>query len=218
MADKSTFIKIDRNILHWRWFTDGNTLKVWIWLLASANIKDHDFLGETIHRGQVATSRKRIATDTEMTERQVRTALDHLKKSGEIAVSIRQHYQVITIQNYDLYQSMKSGWKSGRSPAEVRLKSGSCPQSKNDKNYYFVVEEGKNICVHTPPSRDEVAAYAESQGIQTDIDAFIQYNSAKGWKIGRTKIEDWRPLLLKWSGLDPEAAAPADEPEERGDY
>ena len=197
MAEKSTFIKLDRNILKWRWFTDGNTLKVWIWLLANANIKDHDFLGETIHRGQVATSRKRIATDTGMAERQARTALEHLKTSGEVSVSLRPHYQVITIANYDLYQSEKSGRKSGGSPAEVRLKSGGCPQSKNIRTPNG--EEKKNVCsTHIPPDRDEVAAYAESMGIQTDVDAFIQYNSARGWK----GIVDWRPLLQKWAGHD----------------
>ena len=197
MAEKSTFIKLDRNIQKWRWFTDGNTLKVWIWLLVNANIKDHDFLGETIHRGQVATSRKRIAADTGMAERQARTALDHLKASGEVSVTLRPHYQVISILNYDLYQAEKSGRKSGESPAKVRRKSGGCPQSKNVKNHY--VEEGKNVCSeHTRPTRAEVEAYAESQDIRTDVDAFLQYNDARGWK----GIVDWRPMLMKWAAHD----------------
>ena len=217
MADKSTFIKLDRNIINWRWFTDGKTLRVWIWLLASANIKDHDFLGDTIHRGQVATSRKTIASATGLTEDEVRTALKHLKCTGEITSRIRPKYQVITILSFDKYQKVP-GKIPGTSPADPRQIPGTSPQSKNEKNYYFVVEEGKNVCVHTPPSRDEVAAYAESLGIQTDVDAFIQYNDARGWKIGQTKVEDWRPLLQKWTGHDQEAAAPADEPEERGDY
>ena len=58
------------------------------------------------------------------------------------------------------------------------------------------------MCVHTPPSRTEVAEYCLSLGVSTDIDAFIQYNNATGWKIGRTKVEDWRPLLTKWISHD----------------
>ena len=206
VAEKSTYIKLDRNILKWRWFTDGNTLKVWIWLLANANIKDHDFLGDTIHRGQVATSRKRIAMDTGMAERQARTALDHLKMSGEVSVTLRPHYQVITIANYDLYQSEKSGRKSGGSPAKVRRKSGGSPQSKNDKNPYG--EEGKNSnCVTTttiPPDRSDVASYALSMGVSIDLDAFMRYNESRGWKVGNRKITDWKPLVDGWIAKEQE--------------
>ena len=197
VAEKSTFIKLDRNIQKWRWFTDGNTLKVWIWLLVNANIKDHDFLGETIHRGQVATSYPRIASDTGMTARQARTALSHLMASGEVSWLKVRNFLLISIPNYDIYQSMKSDSKSRRSRAEVTPKSRGCQQSKNVKNHY--VEEGKNVCSeHTRPTRAEVVAYAESQDIRTDVDAFLQYNDARGWK----GIVDWRPMLMKWAAHD----------------
>lgn len=218
MADKSTFIKLDRNILNWRWYQDSNTVRVFLHLILIANIEDHDFQNITVRRGQLVTSYGHLARDLQLSVQSVRTAIGHLESTGEITRRITNKYQVITIPNYDRYQSKPTGKSTGNQQSANRQSTGNQQQSKNEKNYYFVVEEGKNICVHTPPSRDEVAAYAESQGIQTDIDAFIQYNSAKGWKIGRTKIEDWRPLLLKWTGHDPEAAAPADGPEERGDY
>ena len=55
------------------------------------------------------------------------------------------------------------------------------------------------MCVtHTPPDRAEVEAYAESLGIRTDVEAFLQYNAARGWK----GIVDWKPLLQKWAGHD----------------
>ena len=49
-----------------------------------------------------------------------------------------------------------------------------------------------------PPDRAEVESYAESLGILTDVDAFLQYNAARGWK----GIVDWRPLLQKWASHD----------------
>ena len=51
---------------------------------------------------------------------------------------------------------------------------------------------------HTRPTRAEVEAYAESQDIRTDVDAFLQYNDARGWK----GIVDWRPMLMKWAAHD----------------
>lgn len=200
MAEKTTFVKLDRNLLKWRWFQHPKTLVVWLWLIMKANVEDHDFEKETIHRGEVATSRKRISADTGLTEREVRTALDHLKSTGEVSVRIRPKYQVISIPEYGKYQDVPSGRASGKSPARVRQASGKSPQYKNVRSKEEKNE--KNVCVHTPPSRTEVAEYCLSLGVSTDIDAFIQYNNATGWKIGRTKVEDWRPLLTKWISHD----------------
>ena len=200
MAEKTTFVKFDRNLLKWRWFQHPKTLAVWIWLIMKANVEDHDFEKETIHRGEVATSRRRISADTGLTEREVRTALEHLKSTGEVSVRIRPKYQVISIPEYSKYQDVPSGRSSGKSPSRVRQASGKSPQYKNVRNKEEKNE--KNDCVHTPPSRAEVEEFCKGLGITTDIDAFLQYNSATGWKIGRTKVEDWRPLLMKWVSHD----------------
>jgi len=104
MAEKTTWIKIDRNILNWRWFTDRNTLQVFLWLLLNANIKPNGFMGVTVKRGEVATSYKTIASQSKMTENQARTAIQHLKTTGEITVTKHSKFSVISIVNYDLYQ------------------------------------------------------------------------------------------------------------------
>jgi len=200
VAEKTTFVKLDRNLATWRWFKNPKTVVVWIWLIINANIEDHDFERETIHRGEIATSRKAISTATGLTENEVRTALDHLKSTGEITSRTRSKYQVISILRYNDYQDVSTGKRPGKTPAKHRQTTGRSPQSKNIR-----MKEGKNeknVCVHTPPSRTEVAEYCLSLGVSTDIDAFIQYNNATGWKIGRTKVEDWRPLLTKWISHD----------------
>lgn len=188
MAEKSTFVKIDRNILNWRWIRSPNTLAVWLWLILKANIKPHDFENETIERGQVATSRKTIAAGLGLTERQVRTALEHLKASGEVSVKTRSKYQVISILRYDEYQTDKSGNTSGKSPAEVRQKSGRCPQSKNDKEGPTDQERRR---IYIPPSVADVEAFAAAEGLALDARAFVDYNTARGWK----GVTDWRPLV-----------------------
>ena len=48
---KTTYIKLDRNILNWRWYKDANTFRLFIHLLLKANIRDHDFEHVTIRRG-----------------------------------------------------------------------------------------------------------------------------------------------------------------------
>lgn len=200
MAEKTTFVKLDRNLATWRWFKYPKTLVVWIWLIMNANVEDHDFERETIHRGEVATSYRRIMTDTGLSSKEVRTALNHLKETGEVATRIRPKYQVISILEYSRYQDVPAGKTAGKGQAKGRQTAGKGQQYKNVRSKEEKNE--KNVCVHTPPSRTEVAEYCLSLGVSTDIDAFIQYNNATGWKIGRTKVEDWRPLLTKWISHD----------------
>jgi len=189
VAEKSTYVKLDRNLRFWRWFKNPKTVVVWVWLIMSANIEDHDFERETIHRGEVATSRKSISAATGLTEREVRTALEHLKLTGEVSVRIRPKYQVITILRYNDYQDVPSGKTSGSGPADVRQKSGKRPQSKNGKNG----KNGKNEkdIYSRPPSVAEVAEYADAEGLTLDADAFVEYNASRGW----AGVKDWRPLV-----------------------
>ena len=105
MAEKSTFIKIDRNITEWRWYQNANTFRVFIHLLLKANINDKDFENITIHRGEFATSRENLAKALGLSVQQTRTALEHLKSTGEITIKRYSKFQVISVINYDFYQS-----------------------------------------------------------------------------------------------------------------
>ena len=138
MAEPSTFIKIDRNILDWRWYQDGNTLRVFLHLLLKANIKDKDFEKITIHRGEVATSYGSIADALGLSVKNVRTAIEHLKETGEVAVNRHPKFQVISIKNYDRYQAVGSQTADNRQANGNQL-AGNRQQSKNER-----IEESKN--------------------------------------------------------------------------
>lgn len=105
MADKTTFIKLDRNIINWRWFSSSKILSVFIWLIIKANIKEGHFQQDTIKRGSLATSNAHIAEGCGLTVSNVRTALADLESTGEISRVTRNHYQIITVNNYESYQS-----------------------------------------------------------------------------------------------------------------
>lgn len=196
MAEKSTYIKMDRNLRFWRWFKNPKTVLVWIWLIMSANVEDHDFERETIHRGEVATSRKSISAATGLTENEVRTALDHLKSTGEITSRIRPKYQVITILRYCDYQAATSGKRTGKAPADHRQTTGKPPQSKNGKNGKNE-KNGKNV-LSTPQLSDAVAYFAENGRSEADAMKFFRYNQARGWKINKTQIDDWKAAADIW--------------------
>ena len=138
MAEQSTFIKIDRNIMRWRWWSNHNTLIVFLTLLLTANIQEHSFERDIIRRGEVATSISTISQQTKLSPQSVRTAINHLKSTGEITIRSTNRYQVITIVNYDLYQSKStSKLTSNQQTANKQLTNKSTTIKeyiKNDKN------------------------------------------------------------------------------------
>ena len=134
MAEQSTYIKIDRNIERWRWWQKGKTLHVFLFLLLNANVVDHAFEHDIVHRGQVATSLGSIVKSTGLTLQEVRTAILHLKSTGEITVKSCNRYQVITIVNYNAYQDVPQTKQQRKQHSINKQSTGNQQQYKNDKH------------------------------------------------------------------------------------
>ena len=134
MAEISTFIKLDRNITKWRWYQDANTTRLFIHLLLNANIEPHDFQKITIQRGELATSYASLSRDLGLSVKNVRTALEHLKATGEVAVTKQPKFQVISIVNYSKYQDKPASKTAGNRQASGNQTAGNRQQLKNIKN------------------------------------------------------------------------------------
>lgn len=133
MAERTTFIKLDRNIQRWRWYQDGNTFRVFVHLLIKANVSDCDFQTITVHRGQLVTSIRHLANEIGISQKAVRVALGHLEETHEVAKSSNSKYTVITVLNYDAYQNRaQSTANKGQAKGKQRANEGQ--QYKNNKN------------------------------------------------------------------------------------
>ena len=92
------FIKLKREILDWRWYSDLKTARVFLHILLTANYDSRGFREKTINRGQRVVSIKKLAAETELTEKEVRTALGHLQQTNDISVNTTNKYSIITIK------------------------------------------------------------------------------------------------------------------------
>lgn len=99
------YVKISRKILEWEWYKDVNTKVVFFHILLKANWKNGRFQGMEIPRGSFVTSYQSLAEETGLTVMNVRTAIKHLKLTQEITVSQHSKFSVITVKNYDAYQT-----------------------------------------------------------------------------------------------------------------
>ena len=98
------WIKLFRKITEWEWYRDGNTFRVFVHLLVTANHEPKKWRGVMVSRGQVVTGRNALSKSLTLSDRQVRTALDHLKSTNEISIKTTNKFSLITIVNYEEYQ------------------------------------------------------------------------------------------------------------------
>ena len=152
------FVKIDRKILEWEWWDDFNTFRLFFYMLVSAYWKDGYYKGELIERGSFPSSISKLASETGLTDNEIRNALKHLKSTGEITSKSHSKYSVFTIKNYNLYQSdNKQKCDETTSTDAIKMQSDNeqitnLPiikevkniRSKEDKNIYIVSND--TIC------------------------------------------------------------------------
>jgi len=136
-----SYIKLDRKIAEWEWFTDSNTLKLWIYLLVNAQYQDSSYKGIEVKRGQLITGRKKLAEQLEMSEQQIRTCLDHLQATNEITIKPTNKYSLITIEKYGLYQGDDDGNNQQNNQQNVQRATNKQPTNNHNKRN----KEIKNI-------------------------------------------------------------------------
>lgn len=107
-ADR-TYIKMFRRILDWGWYHDTNTFRVFMHILLTANYTPKEYKGQTIGVGECVFGRKAWAEELGLSERQVRTAIEHLKSTNEITVRATNKFSVITVTNWRLWQIEEGG-------------------------------------------------------------------------------------------------------------
>ncbi len=101
------YIKLYRKIENWGWAKDIKTFRLFIQLLLDANRHPTNWRGVEVNTGETVTSVGALASETGLTMKEVRTALNHLKKSGEITVKTTQFYTLISVVNYGFYQGFE---------------------------------------------------------------------------------------------------------------
>lgn len=125
------YIRLYRSLLSWQWFQDSATLHVFICLLLTACFKPLSHAGVDLAPGQLIISRSRLCALTGLSERRVRTALSHLKQTGEIAILARHDFSIVTITHFARWQGLAC---PASAPATGQRETSSRPDKKNDNH------------------------------------------------------------------------------------
>lgn len=130
------WIKLHRQFLSWEWFDDAIMVKLFLFLLLSANHKEQKWKGHTIKRGQLITGLSSLNSSTGISTRTLRTCLSKLEKTGEIDRQSDNRFTVITICNYDSYQHRdeQSDKQNDKQPTSNRQATDNKQEEKELKN------------------------------------------------------------------------------------
>lgn len=154
----SGWVNLHRKILGWEWYSDINTCRLFIHMLLKANWQEGKFRGTTVPRGSFISSLDKLSEETKLTKREIRTAISHLKMTGELTVKTTNRYSVFTIQNYDFYQS------------------GDTQNDNQETN-----ERQPNDILMTPIEKEEKVKQEKNKNTMCKADALALFESL--WKL-----------------------------------
>lgn len=202
------FIKIDRKMLDWEWYKNEHTKNVFLHCLLKANWKDGKFEGKIVPRGSFITSIKKISLELDLTEDEVKTALKHLLKTGELTKQTTNKYTVITVSNYELYQKVTNQKQNNSSSDTKPLQNNSTSipnllptieEYKEGEEYKEVKNESKEEN-NTPPISPTQEDTVEPKPRKKESTVYypndeLLDNAFKEFLVMRNKIK--KPLATK---------------------
>lgn len=148
------FVKIHRKLLQWGWYQDNVVKGVFLHLLLTASFQDCQWMGRTIKKGQVVTSYNSLAQDLGFGVRQIRTAINKLKSTGEITSEATNKYTIITVVNWDEYQCLEKSETNEETNTETFNRQASDIQETFNRQHRKNVKNVKNVkkCVGDNPT------------------------------------------------------------------
>lgn len=162
------FVSTWRKMHEWEWYDDDAIFKVFIGFLWLANYKDQQWKGITIKKGSFVTSIANLCTYFRKSKNTILRCLDCLKSTGEILDEVvPNQYRVITVVNYDKYQSVVQNLNNKRDNKRYNKRDNNLNNHKdNERDTTNKYNKGNKeisggVChtgTHTPPKEENKTA------------------------------------------------------------
>ena len=174
-----SFIYLHRKITEWEWYLNTNTFRIFIHCLLKANYKDKQWQGMTIKRGQFVTSQYRLADETGLSRTAVKHALKNLQKTKELTCESTTQNTIITVVNYDEYQT--------KDPQKICKKSELINKEGLHSSTTIHTHYNENVCVSEKEKRKSVQVSDSETGFAR-IASLTEPNGSKASPYPSEKI------------------------------
>ena len=211
------YVKLWRKTLDSGLLQNPTAWQVFGWLLLSASRKRNVMIvggaPVTLEAGDVCVSRSKLAAALELSEQQIRTALNLLKKLEIITIRATNKTSIVSLINWCSYQDvppanqpakpqqsnqrLTSGQPAPNQPfKEQEIKNINIPPTLSSLRSERVSPTGDPDCSHEkpkrassvsvsrkPPTPEEVQAYCDERRNGISGEHFCDYYAAQGWKL-----------------------------------
>ncbi len=186
--------------MKWEWYQDGNTTRLFLHLLLTANHEMKRWRGMEIQRGQLVTGRFALSKQLNISEQSIRTSLERLKSTSEITTKSTNRFSIITITNYDSYNDRYlEANQPANQPANQQLTSNQpATNHKQEDKELKNVKKYKNRGVFSKPTVSEIKQYCQERNNSIDAEKFFHYYKSNGWKVGKVSMSDWKSAVITW--------------------
>jgi hypothetical protein len=69
----------------------------------------------------------------------------------------------------------------------------SLPEKRREEN-----KRERARATFTPPTTEQVAAFASEHSLQINATAFVDHYTSNGWCVGRSGMKDWKAAVRRW--------------------
>ncbi|MFI3241736.1 MAG: hypothetical protein R3Y43_04140 [Alphaproteobacteria bacterium] len=208
------WIKLHRKILTWELYRDANAFRVYMHFLLNAYYEKTKWGQHEFEPGDYSFTYDALAGSLGLTVRQIRLAIEKLKKSQNIVSKMSGRFQVISIVKYNLFKDIEN--------TNVSEMSSSCQKNvskvstlkednniinnnlkNNNSNELLQKDRGSRLDVNLKLS-PQWREYAVSRGLNdpdTEFERFKNYWTSPNAKKPMKKdwLATWRNWVLKIS-------------------
>ena len=109
-------------------------------------------------------------------------------------------------------------------PREIAEDLGMLDVYEEKKDLFPVVDvkedkkERSNRESFVKPTLDELRAYIFENGFSVDPERFLDYYDSNGWKVGKSRMKDWKKAVNNWQRNEKPKKDGMDYPKEGNGY
>ena len=202
--ENGNYIKLNRQLLEWRYWYSETAVKLWILILMKANWKDGWFMGDRIPRGSFATSISTLADECGKCPTTIKKWLNRFEEDGQITRRVTNRYTQIIVVNYGFFQDLPDkGDQQGDQRSDHQGNQQGDQRSDHNRRSKEREELKKERRERVAPTLEEVKQFVKKEGLTIDPLRFFNFYEGQDWKTASGyPIKDWRSKARAWQSSE----------------
>jgi len=176
------WIKLHRSLLEWRWFSDAKMVQFYIYLLCKASHNSYFFKDIELLAGQLPFGYRAASMEIGLSIQEIRTCVKRLVSTQEITHEKHAYGSVITILNWDKYQS-----SNNEVTINQQLTNNQMALTKNVKN----VKNEKNILCREEVEKQPKKHNPDKITQTVEIISFLNEKTNKNFRSNSKAVQKY---------------------------